>query len=199
MKRIGALFIFLGCVLLIYLGYGKVEQQSQTQELIKEIEQLAIDDPVTDKAKAAKASSNKNNRWILTISDINLELPVLEGTTPEILNKAAGRLKSSGELARSGHNFVIAAHRSHKFGRFFNRLNELEAGDEINISDGEKNYSYIVNGKKVILPDQAEYLKPQKNKSMLTLVTCHPRYSDKKRLLVFSELAEEVDKGARKP
>lgn len=185
--------IFLGCLLLIYLGYGKAEQQSEMQELIKEIEQLAISDPVSNKAKTVKASSNKSNQWILTIPEIALELPVLEGTTPEILDKAAGRLESSGQLARTGQNFVIAAHRSHQFGQFFNRLDELMIGDEINITEGEKTYRYIINEKKVILPDQIEYLSPQKNKSMLTLVTCHPRYSDKKRLLVFSELAEKRD------
>ncbi|MGD6877595.1 class D sortase [Bacillus infantis] len=193
MKRTGAFLIFLGCLLLIYLGYGKAEQQSQMQELIKEIEQLAISDPVSNKAKTVKASSNKSNQWILTIPEIALELPVLEGTTPEILDKAAGRLESSGQLARTGQNFVIAAHRSHQFGQFFNRLDELMIGDEINITEGEKTYRYIINEKKVILPDQIEYLSPQKNKSMLTLVTCHPRYSDKKRLLVFSELAEKRD------
>ncbi|MGD6857057.1 class D sortase [Bacillus infantis] len=193
MKRTGAFLIFLGCLLLIYLGYGKAEQQSEMQELIKEIEQLAISDPVSNKAKTVKASSNKSNQWILTIPEIALELPVLEGTTPEILDKAAGRLESSGQLARTGQNFVIAAHRSHQFGQFFNRLDELMIGDEINITEGEKTYRYIINEKKVILPDQIEYLSPQKNKSMLTLVTCHPRYSDKKRLLVFSELAEKRD------
>ena len=52
------------------------------------------------------------------------------------LRGGAGWLPSSAEMGAPG-NCVIFGHRMKKYGRHFNRLDELEAGDEINLSAGD--------------------------------------------------------------
>lgn len=42
--------------------------------------------------------------------------------------------------------------------------------------------------KKVVTPDKVDVLNPIEGKSVVTLITCHPLYSNKQRLVVFAEL-----------
>ncbi|WP_226911538.1 MULTISPECIES: sortase domain-containing protein [Anoxybacillaceae] len=57
--------------------------------------------------------------------------------------------------------------------------------------------TYKVFNKKIVKPTEIDVIYPIKNKSMVTLVTCHPKYSDKQRLIVFTELETEQIKDGR--
>ena len=64
---------------------------------------------------------------IMEIDKIDLKLPVLNGTSEAILRIGAGFLEGTTAIGEPG-NTVLTAHRSHTYGRFFNRLDELEVG-----------------------------------------------------------------------
>ncbi|NUK29674.1 sortase [Parageobacillus sp. VR-IP] len=57
--------------------------------------------------------------------------------------------------------------------------------------------TYKVFNKKIVKPTEIDVIYPIKNKSMVTLVTCYPKYSDKQRLIVFTELETEQIKDGR--
>ena len=78
---------------------------------------------------------------ILQIKKINLKLPILRGSSMLNLKIGAGLLENTAEIGAPG-NTVLTAHRSYTYGRFFNRLDEVEMGDEIVITAGRKRTLY---------------------------------------------------------
>ncbi|MFB4166125.1 class D sortase [Alteribacillus sp. JSM 102045] len=102
------------------------------------------------------------------------EFPIVEGASEENLRTAAGYLPGTASLGKEG-NSVIAAHRSHTHGRMFNRLEEIEAGEEIVIvsETGEKTFS--VFNKTIVSPNDTSVLSQDTNgESIVTLITCTP-------------------------
>jgi sortase A len=80
---------------------------------------------------------------------------------------------------------AIAGHRT-TFGAPFARINELQSGDSIEIETAEGTYTYIVTSSPRVVPatavEVAQTLDP--SKTSLTLITCHPKWSSKDRLIV---------------
>lgn len=125
----------------------------------------------------------KNMLGILEIAKIKVRLPILDGTSEDNLRIGAGKLEGTAPIGEIG-NTVISAHRSHTYGWLFNRLNELEIGDEIKITTAENTYSYIVFDIKVVEPSDNSVLAQSDNDRLLTLTTCDPLYTASHRLIV---------------
>jgi len=124
---------------------------------------------------------------VIKIDKIDLNLPVMDGATPEILKIGAGKLTGTANIGEIG-NTAISAHRSHAYGRNFNRLNEVEEGDIVVISTFDADYTYEVFNIQVVEPDDVSLLKKSKTDSILTLITCHPLYTASHRLIVQARL-----------
>lgn len=145
----------------------------------------------TEASSKQQEPQNGDSIGMLAIPKIDLKTPIVEGATPENIKYAVGHLPSSGslnELGKTNQNFAIAGHRSYTYGQFFNRLDELEKGNEIILTTKNKEYTYKIYQKKIVKPTDVDVIKPVKGKSTLTLITCHPKYSNKQRLIVFGEL-----------
>ena len=85
-------------------------------------------------------------------------------------------------------NSVITAHRD----TFFRHIVELAKGDELVVQRNGKKYTYEVQSKHVVKPEDVSVLKPSKD-SRLTLITCYPTYyigPAPERLVVMSKLKE---------
>lgn len=122
---------------------------------------------------------------ILAIPKIDAELPVTAGVSEEQLKVSEGWLVQSSPIGSKG-NAVIAGHRSYTYGRHFNRLGELEAGDEIFYTgtEGER-MRFIVNEILVTEPeDPAVFDLPPEGGAQLTLYTCTPVRTASHRLIV---------------
>jgi len=135
---------------------------------------------------------NKNTKSFVTlgvikIDKIDLVLPVMDGATPEILKIGAGKLTGTTDIGEIG-NTAISAHRSHAYGRNFNRLNEVELGDIVVISTLDADFTYEVFNIQVVEPDDVSVLKKSETESILTLITCHPLYIASHRLIVQAKL-----------
>ena len=113
---------------------------------------------------------------VLVIGKINLEIPVFMGATGENLRLGAGLLETSAFMGEKG-NSVITSHRSHSFGMQFNRLDEVEPGDELYVKTRAGEYRYVVFAKQIVEPAEISLLELQGEARLLTLVTCHPLYS----------------------
>lgn len=107
-------------------------------------------------------------KWFLEIPKINLKAEISEGTTPEILNRYIGHFI---DTPRENGNIVLAAHNRGYAVNYFERLKELEIGDEIIYTYNEKNFKYIVELKSIIKDTQIEVLENTKD-NILTLITC---------------------------
>ncbi len=120
---------------------------------------------------------------IIKIDKIKLKLPILEGATEKNLKKGAARIKGTSAIGEVG-NVALAGHRSHTNGRFFNRLDELEVGDQIVIETDNKTYYYKIYKKIIVEPEDISVLDHNNKDHILTLVTCHPLYKATERLII---------------
>lgn len=129
---------------------------------------------------------------ILSIPCIDAKLPVTAGVTVEQLKVSEGWVTQTAPIGSEG-NAVIAGHRSYTYGRHFNRLGELETGDEIRYAtaDGES-ITFLVSEILTIEPgDPATFAAPPEGVAQLTLYTCTPIREATHRLLVRALRVEE--------
>lgn len=119
---------------------------------------------------------------VLTIPSIGLEVAVREGVGSWSLKYTVGHYPLSVMPGESG-NCVIMGHRNYTYGEFFNRLNELAAGDTVVLERAGTLYSYTVTKTFVVEPADTWVLDPDED-AVLTLITCTPIRVATHRLIV---------------
>jgi sortase A len=107
---------------------------------------------------------------VLRIPEIQLEVPVLDGTDDFELNRAVGHIQGTARPGESG-NVGIAGHRD----GFFRGLKEIARGSRIELETLEGTETYIVDEVVIVDPDAVDVLDPTEASS-ITLVTCYPFY-----------------------
>lgn len=123
---------------------------------------------------------------ILRIPSIDSENPVREGVSKSVLSDSLGHDMSTALPGTEG-NSVIAGHRNYTFGKFFNRLDEVEVDDLIYVDTATQTYTYAVTEIKTVEPDDLSVLEPVEGKEQLTLYTCTPIYIASHRLVIIAE------------
>lgn len=136
-----------------------------------------------------KLKENFSIDGILKIDKIDLELPILTDATENNMKISVASIKDTGKLGQIG-NYSIAGHRSHTYGRNFNRLNEVEVGDLIKVDDGKEQFSYEVMEKLYVKPDEVWVLEGSDIDKEITLVTCHPMINPTHRLIIKGKIKE---------
>jgi sortase A len=193
-KTIGIIMIFLGISLIITTTFIKYKVYKNQQVMINDFENTIsdIDKGREDSESEMKTlgSIDKENGvvGIITIPKIELKAAIGEGIDTETLKYAVGHFTGT-PLPEGKGNFCIAGHRSYTYGEFFNRLDELEVGDEIIIQTNVSQYKYCVYEKKVVEPNEISVLD-NTNSSIITLVTCTPIRVATHRLIVKGKLQE---------
>lgn len=145
--------------------------------------------PATSSALAPVLPSigTKDNRII--IPKIGVNMRVVEGDDATALDKGAWRLPQTSTDPRVS-NMAISAHR-YRFrppsSETFYLLDQLVVGDAFLIEWNGKEYTYIVQETKVVLPTAMEVLNPTLS-PVVTLITCTPLFSTAKRLIVVGAL-----------
>ncbi|GAA0595588.1 class E sortase [Actinomadura livida] len=119
---------------------------------------------------------------------------VVEGVGTADLRKGPGHYPGTAGPGQVG-NMAIAGHRT-TYGGPFERNGELARGDEILIDTAATTFVYRVTHRIVVRPGRTDVTAPvpgkpgrRPKKAMLTLTTCHPKFSAAYRLVVFAELA----------
>ncbi|QJX63635.1 class D sortase [Niallia circulans] len=167
-----SLLLILGGVL--FIGYGVwniMDTKAQTKNSLSE----------------AKAAINKGNeKWVdkeskrfvpsigdavglLKIDKIDGELPIVEGTDPDDLEKGVGHYKGSfypdenGQIVLSGHRDTV-----------FRRAGELEIGDELKIVLPYGEFSYQITATKIVEADDQSIITLDDTQEELILTTCYP-------------------------
>lgn len=126
---------------------------------------------------------------IVSIPKIGVDLMFVEGVSKQALKFAVGHMPGTAMPGEEG-NCAIAGHRSYTFGEYFNRLDEVEVGDEIQITIGKENYTYKVYESFLVEPSEVWVTGPIEDKKVVTLITCHPVVKATHRLIVRGQLVE---------
>ena len=123
----------------------------------------------------------------LRIPAIGVDKIVVEGVDVADLKKGPGHYPDSPLPGQPG-NAAIAGHRT-TYGAPFNRLDELEVGDEILVTTVQGSFRYEVREQLIVNPDQVEVLDDFGD-DRLTLTACHPKYSARQRIVVVAALQD---------
>ena len=122
---------------------------------------------------------------------------VIEGVAVADLRKGPGHYPGTALPGGLG-NFVVSGHRTTYLAPF-NRVDELKPGDKILVDTQDKQYVYQVTGEKVVSPSTLDVTDPvpfhpaqAPTDHLITLTTCHPKYSAAHRLIVFGRLVQAL-------
>ena len=119
--------------------------------------------------------TNKLNNWYIQIDKIALKAPIQEGTSKEILDDYVGHFEES---SKDLGNICLAAHNRGYKNNYFNRLKELQEGDEIKYTYKDIERTYIVTKHEIIQNTDWSNLEPTEENT-ITLITCvenEPKY-----------------------
>ncbi len=133
---------------------------------------------------------------------------LLEGVDQDTLAKGPGHYPGAGQLGQAG-NYAIAGHRVGQ-GAPFDGAGELTPCDPITVDTETETYTYRVlpygglptpcrlpavhaTGQEIVTPDDVSVISDrpdplQTNAALLTITTCHPRFSARQRLIVHAVL-----------
>lgn len=191
MRWLIAILLLAGGVgLYLYPAYHHATQGAEIDELALAMQALESDERVP--SLNPKQREKLEGALRLDIPSIDLSGPVLETTTPENLDVALTKVDAS--MTPGEGNLAIAGHRSFVPGRLFNRLPDVEPGDEITISDPAlgRTYTYVVEREWVVKPEDVSVLEPTETPS-LTLITCTPIDTAEDRYIVRATLVYTRD------
>lgn len=161
----------------------------------------AADDPVAGRqgpgtvpARTAPGSADPVAR--ITAPTIGLDKIVVEGVGRTQLREGPGHYPVTPLPGHAG-NVAIAGHRT-THGAPFADIDRLQPGDPIVLDTVDGRFVYVVDahtdpddgtptGHVVVTPGDADVIAATGD-NRLTLTTCHPRYSDRQRLVVTATL-----------
>jgi sortase A len=102
-----------------------------------------------------------------------------------------GRYPQSSALGELG-NVGLAGHRT-SFGASFGEISQLRLGDRLYIETRDGWYSYQFRNLEYVRPSEVDVLNPvpksdsvEATDRLLTLTSCHPRFSDAERIIAYA-------------
>ena len=126
----------------------------------------------------------------IRIPAINVDMVVVQGTTPSALRAGAGHYQNTPLPCDAG-NVAIAGHRT-TYGKPFANLDVLKPGDTIELDTPIGGCVYqVAKAPFVVTPDDLSVIAATTERS-LTLTTCNPRGSAAQRLVVRAVWSKDV-------
>jgi len=193
---VGRLLIGLGVVILLFVVYQlwgtNLSEASAQDNLRTQFSHVHVAPPTTVASlpgetggTAPPTPAEGNVLGIIRIPKIGVDKYLVEGVGEEDLKKGPGHYPGTPLPGQPG-NAAIAGHRT-TYGAPFYNLNELGAGDKIDITTSQGTFVYDVTGSQVVAPDDVSVVNPTRD-NRLTLTTCNPRFSAAQRLVVSAML-----------
>ena len=131
----------------------------------------------------------------IKIPKIGVEIPIYHGTSNKALQKGVGHFDNSSlPVGGRGSHAVLSGHRGLATSRLFTDLDQLETDDMFYVYVSNKTLAYKIDQIKVVKPSEIDFLKIEKDKDYITLVTCTPYAINTHRLLVRGTRVEMDEK-----
>lgn len=119
------------------------------------------------------------------ISSLGIDLPIYHGTNEAVLQEAIGHIEwTSLPVGGKNAHCVISGHRGLPRAKLFSDIDRLEIGDIFTLNILGDTLTYMVDQKKVVLPDETDDLMIVEGMDLCTLVTCTPYGINTHRLLI---------------
>ena len=130
---------------------------------------------------------------VLDVPAMEVTMPVYLGASDDHLAAGAAVLgNTSAPIGGDNTNCVIAGHRGWRGADYFRHIDRLQVGDTVKLTNLWETLTYTVSDIQIIQPHEAEKIKIQPGRELLTLLTCHPYASGgKQRYVVYCERTEK--------
>lgn len=184
----GVLFVAIGSYQYINTVVSKKNSLKEAHQIIKNKNSLMEDDQIlrsdnslkkedhqtmksqkTNNSLTEKQPSSGDVIGILILPSIKEELPIIEGTDEDALEKGVGHFKGSSFPNEKGQ-IVLSGHRD----TVFRRMGELNLGDTLTILMPYGSFTYEIVDTKIVDSDDRSIITLQKEEEVLTLTTCYP-------------------------
>jgi sortase A len=123
--------------------------------------------------------------------------PLVEGTGRPVLALGLGHYAGTAGPGQVG-NFAIAGHRT-TYGRPFHDVDRLRDGDRVVVETQATVHVYEVTSREVVRPGDVAVIAPvpggrggTPTQALITLTSCHPKYSATERFIVHGHLVASV-------
>ena len=195
-RIISICFILLGFFLLFYPQIEKKIFDTNQEQLIEAFDNMGDTSSYEEAISPVEVPANAGDkelslldkaRGIIRIPKIDLEMMIFDRATPSSLTKGIGMIEPDKQFGI--HNIGLAGHRSATHGKQFNRLDELELQDTVEIQTKTSNYEFEIVRTFVVDRTEIEVLNDGQE-PLLTLVTCTPlgKKNPTDRLIVQAKL-----------
>jgi len=206
LRGTGQTLITLGVVVLLFCVYElKVTNlyTAQAQDQLDERLLREWDTPQPLSAPNAKpVAAELGEGWaVLRIPALERDYRqiVVKGVGVEELKRGPGHYPGTAEAGELG-NVVVSGHRT-TYGAPFERFGEITPGTAVVLETRDTWFTYRVRTVSIVAPSAVDVTYPvpgqpgaTPTQRLLTMTTCHPKYSAKQRLIVTSELEATLPK-----
>ncbi|WP_243291903.1 class D sortase [Bacillus sp. FJAT-47783] len=157
-------FMVLALGKLVYTHYETNQSIVKAKERIENI-------PASDERKGSDRFLPNEGEAVglLSIPRLEAELPIIEGTDPDDLDKGVGHYKGSyypdenGQIILSGHRDTV-----------FRKIGELEIGDTFVVELPYGSFTYEMVKTKIVDADDTSIITLQNKEEELIVTTCYP-------------------------
>ncbi|KIR03282.1 Sortase A, LPXTG specific [Lachnospiraceae bacterium TWA4] len=124
----------------------------------------------------------------IDIPKISVHLPIYHGVSDTVLMNGVGHLeKTSFPIGGNSSHCVLTGHTGLNKARLFTDLSELKKGDYFFIQILHQKLAYQVIETSIVEPQDVHKLQIEKERDLVTLLTCYPYGVNTHRLLVLGE------------
>jgi len=174
MRKFAGLLIIAGFIFIAFGGYQLIKtEQAQSKSLEEAKTLLSTKKSNSDIADTVSAEDflpdHGETVGLLHIPRLEAELPIIEGTDEDDLEKGVGHYAGTAYPFQNDQ-IVLSGHRD----TVFRRMGELEIGDllTVEVEYGERSYEIVDT--KIVDADDRTIIVPTAPDEVLTVTTCYP-------------------------
>lgn len=167
-KALAIAIILSGMVILGIGLYQLWDTKRQEQVALQAAKELVKEDQPKAKKEEFMPQMGEAS-GLLVIPKINAELPIVEGTDADDLEKGVGHYKGSFYPEENGQ-IVLSGHRD----TVFRKAGDLKLGDHLTMKMPYGDYTYEITGTKIVSADDTSIITLQNSEEELILTTCYP-------------------------
>ena len=182
--------VVLCAMFVSHIAFGEAERRDDLRAV-----ELVYDNPEPDMSlwseeriaafDASRRRVEAEIAAVLSMPELDLEVPVYTGATDELMDLGAGLIAGTARPGEQG-NIGIAGHRD----GYFRVLKDVQPGQQLTLRTATGEQQFRVTGTRIVDPIDVEVLDPTPRETV-TLVTCYPFYyvgSAPQRFIVTAEL-----------
>ncbi|SFA87934.1 sortase A [Lentibacillus halodurans] len=176
MKKLAIILLIIGALFMAAGGYQWFKTNYAQSSSLDEAKNILAE--AKNETFGTSISSNNTDHFqpaegetvgILNIPRLEADLPIVEGTDEDELEKGVGHYNGTAYPLQNDQ-IVLSGHRD----TVFRRMGELELGDILNVQLPYGDFSYKIVETEIVDADDRSVISPTAPEEVLTVTTCYP-------------------------